>query len=114
MKDTILNHGSIFDAPINKGPLESVKLAKQRYNHDLENKRKLKEAEAEKLQMLAKKDEGKEILKKVQQELQELHSKVCQISDGLTVFDDKVKEGNDKLKNCLLLLFKLLYSLCYK
>ena len=38
MKDTILNHGAIFDAPINKGPLESVKLAKQRYNHDLENK----------------------------------------------------------------------------
>ena len=51
----------MFDAPINKGPFESVKLTKQRYNHDLENKRKLKEAEAEKLRMLAKKDEETEI-----------------------------------------------------
>ena len=75
--------------------MESVKLVKQQHNLDLANK-KLKEAEAEKLQMLAKKDE-----EKVQQELQELHSKVCQISDGLAVADDIVKEGNDELKNCL-------------
>ena len=80
--------------------MESVKLVKQQYNHDLANK-KLKEAEAEKLQMLAKKDEEKEIKEKVQQELQELHSKVCQISDGLAVAEDIVKEGNDELKNCL-------------
>ena len=53
VKDTILSHGSIFDVPITKGLLETVKLAKQWYNHDIENKRKLKETKAEKLQMLA-------------------------------------------------------------
>ena len=37
VKDTILSHGSIFAVPITKGLLESVKLAKQRCNHDLEN-----------------------------------------------------------------------------
>ena len=42
VKDTILSHGSIRNVPITKGLLESVKLAKQRYNHDLGNKRKLK------------------------------------------------------------------------
>ena len=52
--------------------------------------------------MLAKKDEEKESKDKVQQELQELHSKVRQISDGLAVADDIVKEGNNELKNCLL------------
>ena len=61
VKDTILSHGSIFDVPITKGLLESVKLAKQRYNHDLENKRKLKEAQTEKLQMVAKKEKAKEL-----------------------------------------------------
>ena len=40
--DTILSHGSIGNVPITKGLLESVKLAKQRCNHDLGNKRKLK------------------------------------------------------------------------
>ena len=55
VKDTILSCGSIFDVPITKGLLESVKLDKQRYSHDLENKRKLKEAELGQLQMLAKK-----------------------------------------------------------
>ena len=51
---------------------------------------------------MQKKDEEKEIKEKVQQELQELNSKVRQISDGLAVADDIVKEGNDELKNCLL------------
>ena len=88
-----------FDVPITKGLLESVKLDKQRYN---QNKRKLKEVEVEQLQMLAKMDKEKEIKEKVQQELQELHSKVRQISDGLAVADYVVKEGNDELKNCLL------------
>ena len=101
VKDTILNHGSIFDVPITNDLLESVKLAKQLYKHDLENKRKLKEAKTEKLQMLAKKYEEKEITEKVQQVPQELHSKVRQTSDALPVADDIVKEGNDELKNCL-------------
>ena len=33
VKDIILSYGSIFDVPITKYLLESVKLAKQRYNH---------------------------------------------------------------------------------
>ena len=41
VKDKILGHGSIFDVLIT---MESVKLAKQRYNHDLENKRNRKVA----------------------------------------------------------------------
>ena len=79
--------------------MESVKLAKQRYNHDLEIKRKLEEVEAEKLQMVAKKDKEKGIKEKVQQKLQELHSKIWQISDDLAVADDIEKECNDELKN---------------
>ena len=79
--------------------MESVKLAKQRYNHDLEIKRKLEEVEAEKLQMVGKKDKEKGIKEKVQQKLQELHSKIWQISDDLAVADDIEKEGNDELKN---------------
>ena len=35
VKDTIFSHGSMFDIPIIKGYLESVKLAKQRHNKDL-------------------------------------------------------------------------------
>ena len=31
VKDTILSHGSIFDVPITKGLLESVKLVEQQY-----------------------------------------------------------------------------------
>ena len=102
VKDTILSHGSIFDVPITKGLLESVKLDKQQYSHDLENKRKLKEAEVKQLQMLTEKNKEKEIKEKVQQELQELNSEVRQISDSLAVADDIVKEGNDKLNTCLL------------
>ena len=49
------------------------------------------------MQILAKKDE-----EKVQQELQEIYFKVHQISDGVAVADDIVKEGNDKLKNFIL------------
>ena len=94
VKDTSLIYGPIFVVAIIKDLLESVKLAKQWYNHDLEKK---KIAEAEKLQVPAKKDE-----EKVQQELQQLHSKVRQVSDGLAVADDLVKECNDELKNCLL------------
>ena len=99
VKDTSLIYGPIFVVAIIKDLLESVKLAKQWYNHDLEKKKKKKKkiAEAEKLQVPAKKDE-----EKVQQELQQLHSKVRQVSDGLAVADDLVKECNDELKNCLL------------
>ena len=64
VKNTILSHGSIFDVLISKDLLESVKLAKERYNHDFENKRKLKEADAEKLHMLAKKRIKKKKFKK--------------------------------------------------
>ena len=99
VKDTSLIYGPIFVVAIIKDLLESVKLAKQLYNHDLEKKKRKKKkiAEAEKLQVPAKKDE-----EKVQQELQQLHSKVRQVSDGLAVADDLVKECNDELKNCLL------------
>ena len=68
-KDTALSHGSIFDYSITKGTLESVKLAKQRYNHNLENNRKLKEAEAEKLQMLAKRRRRIKLKKKYNKNL---------------------------------------------
>ena len=44
--------------------MESVKLAKQQCNHDLKNTRKLKEAKTEKLQILAKKNEEKEVKEK--------------------------------------------------
>ena len=49
--------------------------------------------------MVAKKDKEKGIKEKVQQKLQELHSKIWQISDDLAVADDIEKEGNDELKN---------------
>lgn len=59
VKDTILSHGSIFNVLITKGLLESVKLSKKRYSHDFKNKRKLKKAKTEKLQILAKKGQRK-------------------------------------------------------
>ena len=101
VKDTILNYGSIFDVPITKGLLDSVKLSKQRYDADLENKRKLREAEAEKLEIL--KQKSKEDQQKVvkHQELQEIKAKLQQISDGLSVADEILKEGNDALKQSL-------------
>ena len=52
VKDKILGHGSIFDVPIT---MESVKLAKQRYNHDLENKRNRKVAKRTKKKKFKKK-----------------------------------------------------------
>ena len=42
MKDTSLIYGPIFVVAIIKDLLESVKLAKQWYNHDLEKKKKKK------------------------------------------------------------------------
>ena len=50
-----LSHGSLFDIPITKDLLESVKLGKQRHNHHPENTRKFIEAKAEKLQKMTNK-----------------------------------------------------------
>ena len=84
-----LSHGSIFDIPITKDLLESVKLGKQRHNHHPENTRKFVEAKAEKLQKMTNKK--KKIKEKVQQKLQELHSKVQKFSDGLAVANETKK-----------------------
>lgn len=101
VKDTILSYGSIFDVPITKDLLDSVKHSKQRYDADLEYKRKLKEAEAEKFAALKQKGEEDQQKLVQQKELQEIKSKLQQISDGLSVADEILKEGNDELKQSL-------------
>ena len=102
VKDTILKFGSIFFVPITRSLLDSVKLAKQRYDAYLENKRKLKEAEKESMRKQEEKKEQQEEKKKGQDENAEIKSKLQQVSNGLTVADDIAKEGNDELKQCLL------------
>ena len=51
--------------------------------------------------MLERNKEQEEVKKKSQDELAEIKSKLQQITDGLTVANDIVKEGNDELKECL-------------
>ena len=60
-KDTILSYGSILDIPITRRFLQSVSMARERYNADLESKGKLKEAED-------KAKEKKEVNEKIAQE----------------------------------------------
>ena len=97
VKDTILSHGSIFNVLITKGLLESVKLSKKRYSHDFKNKRKLKKAKTEKLQILAKKDKEKEMREKAQQGLQESHSKVRQMTKQLLVIQSRMLMTNQRI-----------------
>jgi len=61
----------------------------------------LKKAEDEKT-LNAGTKEQEEVEKKSQDELAEIKLKLQQITDGLNVADDIVKEGNDELKQCLL------------
>ena len=46
VKDAILRHPSLLDAPVTKEMLKSVKASRQRYQVDLEAKRLLLEQEA--------------------------------------------------------------------
>jgi len=75
--------------------MDSVKLAKKCYDAYLENKKK---AEEEKLWMLERNNEQEEVENKSQDELTEIKSKLQQITDGLNVADDIVKQGNEWVK----------------
>ena len=101
VKDTILSFGSIFDVPITRNLLDSVKQSYQRYNLDLEAKRKIKEAE-EAAQRKALESQEKVEDDSLEKERSSVRSAICQIEDGLSVADDIAAEGNEELKNCLL------------
>jgi hypothetical protein len=79
VKDTILSFGSIFDIPISKSLLDSVKLARQRYNLDLENKRRLKEAEERVLQTLTRNKEIDALKEKEQEERGRIKATICRL-----------------------------------
>ena len=101
-KDTILQYSSVLDIPITKRLLRSVSLARQRYESDLEVKRKLKEAEekAKELKTLNEKVSQEKAL--MEEEERRIVSAIEQVNDGFVVADELVCEGNQELKNCLL------------
>ena len=101
VKDAIVNSGSVPNIPITHTLIMSVKNSYQKYQADLEAKRKLKE-EAERRKR-AIEEEAEQLKRKSAEddEVSKIDEEIKLKGAGITVADETISEGNRKLQIAL-------------
>ena len=101
MKDAIVNSGSVVNIPITHTLIMSVKNSYQKYQTDLEAKRKLKE-EAERRKRVIE-EEAEQLKRKSAEddEVSKTDEEIILKRAGITVADKTISEGNKKLQIAL-------------
>ena len=83
---------------INRNLISSVKMARQKYQKDLEAKRLLKEKESERIKLA---NELKEKKKSLDEKLSNVEAEIKIKESGISVAEESIQEGNEKLQNQL-------------
>ena len=101
VKDAIVNSGSVINIPITHTLIMSVKNSYQKYQADLEAKKKLKE-EAERRKK-AIEDKAEQLKRKSAEydEVSKIDEKIKSKRAGITVADETISEGSRKLQIAL-------------
>ena len=98
IKDHLIEIGGYMNFPITKNLIASVATARQKYHQDLEAKRKLVEKETLRIKNLKEANENK---KDLQGKIMEIDAEIKVRESGITVAEESVHEGNQKLQQQL-------------
>ena len=101
VKDAIVNSGSVLNIPITHTLIMSVKNSYQKYQVDLEAKRKLKEEAERRKRAIEEEAEQLKWKSAEDDEVSKIDEEIKSKRAGITVADETIPEGNRKLQIAL-------------